>query len=172
MSAYFFGEFAKAGLRTHFVSADPAAGTMTVRPATMFGEGVEVIVRQIATGSFIRRYGLYAKDGAPLDRLVEFTLKDDARGDPLITSEALAALGVMPEAEYRHQRDMARSICGLVDAEMSRRGLRLYDMKMEFGRCGGDGATHLVDEISPGCMRVCRGDQPLSGVALAQAFFA
>jgi phosphoribosylaminoimidazole-succinocarboxamide synthase len=172
MTTHFFELFKKEGLATHFLSTDMAAKTMTVQPAKMFGDGVEVIVRQIATGSFIRRYGAYMKDGTPLDRLVEFTIKDDGRGDPLATSETLAALGIMTEAEYTTQRDMARKICALIDAEMQKRGLTLYDMKMEFGRCGADGKISLVDEISPGCMRVYRGDKSLSGMELAKEFFA
>ena len=172
MTTHFFKRIQAEGLPTHFIGSDLAAGTMTVQPARMFGKGVEVIVRQVATGSFIRRYGDYIKDGSPLDRLVEFTIKDDARGDPLATSETLAALGIMTEVEYNRQRDMARRICALIDAEMQQRGLKLYDMKMEFGRCGKDDTISLVDEISPGCMRVYRGNEQLSGMALAQAFFA
>ncbi len=172
MTTYFFELFNKEGLPTHFLSSDFGAGTMTVKAARMFGKGVEVIVRQIATGSFIRRYGEYIKDGTALDRLVEFTIKDDDRGDPLATSETLAALGIMTEQEYARQREMARSICGLIDGEMKKRGLTLYDMKMEFGRCGDDNEISLVDEISPGCMRVYRGDKSLSGMELAKEFFA
>ncbi len=172
MTTYFFNLFNKEGLATHFLSSDLDAGTMTVRPAKMFGKGVEVIVRQIATGSFIRRYGDYIGEGAALDRLVEFTIKDDGRGDPLATSETLAAIGVMTEEEYRIQRDMARRICAVIDAEMKKRGLTLYDMKMEFGRCGEGNVISLVDEISPGCMRVYRGEKSLSGMELAKEFFA
>lgn len=172
MTTHFFELFRAAGLPTHFISSDLAAGTMLVRPARMFGKGVEVIVRQVATGSFIRRYGEYIKDGSPLDRLVEFTIKDDARGDPLATSETLAALGIMTQSEYDRQRDLARTVCGLIDGEMKTRGLTLYDMKMEFGRCGAGDEIAVVDEISPGCMRVYRGAEALSGMALAEAFFA
>ena len=172
MTTHFFRLVRDAGLPTHYLSSDFQADTMTVRPAKMFGKGVEVIVRQVATGSFVRRYGDYVKDGAPLDRLVEFTIKDDLRGDPLATAETLDAIGIMTLAEYGRQRDMAREICGLIDGEMRKRGLTLYDMKMEFGRCGEGGEISLVDEISPGCMRVCRGSERLSGLALAQAFFA
>ena len=171
MSAHFFAMFREAGIPTHFVSADIGAGSMTVLPAEMYGRGLEVIVRQVATGSFARRYGGYIQDGAPLDRLVEFTLKDDDRGDPPATSETLAALGIITEAEYASQRQMARGICGIIDGEMKKRGLALYDMKMEFGRCGPDGQMALVDEVSPGCMRVCRDGRPLSGLDLAEWFF-
>ena len=65
---------------------------MIVLPATMFGNGVEVICRYRAVGSFLRRYGMYAKEGQPLDAYVEVTLKDDLRNDPLITDEGLEML--------------------------------------------------------------------------------
>ena len=55
---------------------------MTVLPAKMFGKGVEVICRYKAVGSFMRRYGMYAKEGQDLDAYVEVTLKDDERNDP------------------------------------------------------------------------------------------
>ena len=172
MTVYFFELFRASGFPTHYISSDFTAKTMTVRAANMFGKGVEVIVRQVATGSFVRRYGGYVKDGDLLDRLVEFTIKDDERGDPLATSETLAALGIMTGEEYDLQREMARRICAVIDAEMKKRGLILYDLKMEFGRCRDDGGISLVDEISPGCMRVYRGGNQLSGLELAEAFFA
>ncbi len=103
MTAYFFEALGRIGLPTHFLSADPAAGTMTVRPARMFGRGVEVIVRQVATGSFVRRYGDYIAEGVPLDRLVEFTIKDDARGDPLATS-ATNARALLPARTGEERR--------------------------------------------------------------------
>ena len=171
MTAYFFEALNKAGFATHYLSSDLAAGTMTVRPARMFGKGVEVIVRQVAAGGFIRRYGDYIREGAPLDRLVEFTIKDDDRGDPPATAETLAALGIMTTADCDRLRDQARAVCGLVDGELRARGLSLHDMKMEFGRCDADDEIALVDEISPGCMRVRRDGEPLSGLALARAFF-
>ena len=52
---------------------------MTVKPAKPFGKGLEVICRYRAVGSFLRRYGLYAKEGQPLDAFVEVTIKDDER---------------------------------------------------------------------------------------------
>ena len=58
---------------------------MTVKPATFFGKGVEIICRLKATGSFIRRYGDYCTEGQDLDFLIESSLKDDERGDPMIS---------------------------------------------------------------------------------------
>lgn len=67
---------------------------MTVKPATVFGKGLEVICRYRAVGSFLRRYGAYAQEGDKLDAFVEVTLKDDGREDPPITKDALAMLGL------------------------------------------------------------------------------
>ena len=58
-SVYYFEMLKKAGIKTHYVSADIENATMEVLPATVFGHGLEVICRLVATGSFIRRYGEY-----------------------------------------------------------------------------------------------------------------
>ena len=93
MSIYFFEKVNAAGIKTHYVSADVENATMEVLPATVFGHGLEVICRLVATGSFIRRYGEYIKDGTVLEGgYVECTFKNDEKGDPLVTSEGLAAL--------------------------------------------------------------------------------
>ena len=100
-SVYYFEMLKKAGVKTHYVSADIENATMEVLPATCFGKdlggnGLEVICRLVATGSFIRRYGEYIKDGTPLEGgYVECTFKNDAKGDPLVTGEGLVALKVM-----------------------------------------------------------------------------
>ena len=95
LTKFFFEKINAAGIATHYVNADIANRTMTVLPASVFGEGVEVICRYRAVGSFLRRYGKYAADGQKLDAYVEVTLKDDDRNDPLITEEALDMLGIM-----------------------------------------------------------------------------
>ena len=84
LSTYFFEKMAEQGIPTHFISSDAENNTMQVKKANLFGHGLEVICRYRAVGSFIRRYGLYAKSGDLLDEYVEFTLKDDDREDPLI----------------------------------------------------------------------------------------
>ena len=74
---------------------------MEVLKATVFGHGLEVICRLVATGSFIRRYGEYNEDGTPLEgRYVECTFKHDAKGDPLVTKEGLVALKVMTAEQF------------------------------------------------------------------------
>ena len=92
-SAYFFELLAAHGVPTHFVAADVDAQALVVKRATW--NGLEFIVRFKAAGSFVRRYGRYIEEGAELGGLVEITLKDDERGDPLIVDEAIEALGIM-----------------------------------------------------------------------------
>jgi phosphoribosylaminoimidazole-succinocarboxamide synthase len=102
MTKYYFDLLNKKGIPTHFISADIDNATMTVKPAKHFGggTGIEVICRFKAIGSFYRRYQTYCKEGMPLNALVEITLKDDERGDPLITKDALVELNILTADEY------------------------------------------------------------------------
>ena len=85
-SIYYFDMLKEAGIKTHYVSADVENATMEVLPGKVFGHGLEVICRLVATGSFIRRYGEYIADGTVLEGgYVECTFKNDALGDPLVT---------------------------------------------------------------------------------------
>jgi phosphoribosylaminoimidazole-succinocarboxamide synthase len=77
LSKYFFELLGGMGVPTHFVSADLDKAQMVVKPAQIFGKGLEIVVRFKATGSYTRRYGDYIEEGADLDALVEFTLKSD-----------------------------------------------------------------------------------------------
>lgn len=149
---FFFKKIEEAGHPTHFVSADLDNTTMTVKPATLFGKGLEVICRFRAVGSFVRRYGAYAEEGQPLDGFVEVTLKDDDRQDPPISADALEALGILSIEEYETLKHLTREISKIVKAELEKKGMELYDIKLEFGRINGKIA--LIDEISGGNMRV------------------
>lgn len=159
VTRYFFEKLNHLNIPTHFLDADIEKNTMTVLKASAFGKGVEVICRYRAVGSFIRRYGLYAKEGDTLDAYVEFTLKDDERNDPLITSDALEMLHILNKEEYEGIEKVTKEICGIIREELSQKGLELYDIKLEFGRVGEDGHIALIDEISGGNMRVYRGNE-------------
>ena len=75
-SVYYFELLKAAGIQTHYISANVDDATMEVFPAKVFGHGLEVICRLVATGSFIRRYGEYIQDGTPLaGGYVECTFK-------------------------------------------------------------------------------------------------
>jgi phosphoribosylaminoimidazole-succinocarboxamide synthase len=165
MTVHFFELLKKAGIRTHYVRADMENAAMEVLAAQPFGKGVEVICRRRAVGSFIRRYGAYIEDGAPLPDYVEMTLKDDAKGDPLITKEALAALHIMDEAQYDAVVEETRCITAIVAKELAEHGLELYDIKYEFGRVA-DGVV-LIDEISAGNMRARENGLNVEALELA-----
>jgi len=166
LTEFFFTKIAEQGVQTHFVSADIANSTMTVRPAKVFGKGLEVICRFRAVGSFLRRYGMYATDGQPLDAFVEVTLKDDAREDPPISKDALDMLGILTLAEYETLKSMTQQISKIIRDELAKKGLELYDIKLEFGRV--DGKVTLVDEISGGNMRVYKDGKIVEPLDLVQ----
>ena len=153
LTTHFFKVLEGKGISTHFIKTNLAESTMTVKQAELFGEGIEVICRYRAVGSFLRRYGKYVEEGQPLDGLVEITLKDDERNDPLITSDALQMLGILSKDEYRILKKLTLEICEGVKAELSQKGLELYDIKLEFGRVGENREIALIDEISGGNMR-------------------
>ena len=126
---------------------------MEVLNAQVFGKGLEVICRLVATGSFIRRYGAYIEDGTPLPGgLVECTLKDDDKGDPLITKEALVALGILSDAQFESLKEQTLKITNIVADDLKAMGLDLYDIKFEFGYVNDE--VVLIDEIASGNMRV------------------
>ena len=152
-SILFFEKLKEAGIKTHYVTANVEEATMEVLPATVFGKGLEVICRLVATGSFIRRYGAYIEDGTPLEGgYVECTFKDDAKGDPLVTSEGLAALGVMSQEMFDDMKAQTLKITNIVAEELAKKGLQLYDIKFEFGYNNDE--VILIDEIASGNMRV------------------
>ena len=152
VSVYFFEILKKAGVKTHYVSADIDNATMEVLPAKVFGKGLEVICRYRAVGSFIRRYGAYMESGTPLNAYVETTLKDDDLCDPLITPDGLDAIGVMTLDQYAQMKAMTQKISGIVKEALAEKGLDLYDIKFEFGYYNGE--VILIDEIASGNMRV------------------
>ena len=152
-SIYYFDLLKEAGIKTHYVSANIEESTMEVLPGKVFGKGLEVICRLVATGSFIRRYGAYIQDGTPLEGgYVECTFKDDAKGDPLVTSEGLAALGVMSQAMFDDMKAQTLKITNIVAEVLAEKGLQLYDIKFEFGYNNDE--VILIDEIASGNMRV------------------
>lgn len=161
ITKFFYEILNSRGIKTHFISANPEDNTMEVKPATVFGQGVEVICRFRAVGSFIRRYGKYIKEGTKLDSYSEITLKDDERQDPLITDEALEMLGILTKEEYKTVISMTKEIANIVKDILEEKGLELYDIKFEYGR-DSNGDIMLIDEISGGSMRVFKGNQKLS----------
>ena len=157
-SIHYFELLKEAGIKTHYVSANIDEATMEVLPAECFGKdlgggGLEVICRLIATGSFVRRYGEYIKDGTPLEGgYVECTFKNDEKGDPLVTGEGLVALKVMTAEMFESLKAQTLKITKIVADDLKTIGLDLWDIKFEFGYNNGE--VILIDEIASGNMRV------------------
>ena len=170
MTKYFFEKLNAMGIKTHYISCNLEDTTMEVVPAKPFGHGLEVICRYKAVGSFTRRYGAYIEEGADLPEYVEMTFKDDEKGDPLVTKDALAALGVMTEEQYDIVKEMTQKITAVVADELKVRGLDLYDIKFEFGY-DANGDIMLIDEIASGNMRAYKDGEYISPMDLSEIFF-
>ena len=171
MSVYFFEKINAAGIRTHYVSADLKNTTMEVLRAKVFGHGLEVICRYKAVGSFFRRYGEYVEEGADLPAYVETTFKNDEKGDPLVTKDALVALGVMTSEQYDAIKTQTQKITKIVADDLKAKGLELYDIKFEFGY-DSKGNVMLIDEIASGNMRVYKDGKYIDPMTLSKLFFA
>ena len=171
-SVHYFELCKKAGIKTHYVSADLENATMEVLPAECFGKelgggGLEVICRLVATGSFIRRYGEYIKDGTPLEGgYVECTFKNDEKGDPLVTGEGLVALKVMTKEMFESLKEQTLAITKIVADDLKTLGLDLWDIKFEFGYNNGE--VILIDEIASGNMRVYKDGTIVTPVELTK----
>ena len=166
-SIYYFELLKKAGIKTHYVGASLDDATMEVLPGKVFGHGLEVICRLVATGSFIRRYGEYIADGTPIEGgYVECTFKNDEKGDPLVTKEGLVALGVMSAEMFESMKEQTLKITKIVADDLKTIGLDLWDIKFEFGWNGDE--VILIDEIASGNMRVYRGKEIVDPVDLTK----
>lgn len=170
MTDYFFKRLHAAGVPTHFVQADIENGTMEVRRGEPLGKdingvgGFEFVSRTRPWGSFIRRYQQYIADAdQKFDYLVEITVKDDERGDPLINDDTIVALGLLSPAHLEQAKELTRRVCRIVEADLQEKGLTLIDMKIEIGMV--DGEIVVIDEISADAMRVMDAD----GTVLAHA---
>ena len=159
MTDYFFKRLHAANIPTHLVQLDLEKGTMEVRRAEPLGKdingkgGLEFVCRTRPWGSFVRRYQQYIRDAErKLDYLVEITVKDDERSDPLINDDTIVALGLASPAQLEQAKDITRRVCRIVEADLNEKGLTLIDMKIETGLV--DGEVVVIDEISADAMRV------------------
>jgi phosphoribosylaminoimidazole-succinocarboxamide synthase len=171
VSVMFFEMLRDAGIETHYISADIENTTMEVKLAKPFGKGLEVICRYRAVGSFLRRYGAYVREGDKLNAYVEATLKDDGRGDPLVTVEGLEALGIMTAAQFSEIKSSTQKITAMISDLLEKKGLELYDIKLEFGT-DKDGNVMLIDEISSGNMRVYKDGKCMDPLDLTAALLS
>ena len=112
---------------------------------------LEVIVRNIAAGSFSKRFGV--EEGRVLScPTLEFCLKDDALGDPMINTSHILALDVATQEEIDRISELTMKINEELKAFFLTVGIELVDFKIEFGRYHGQ--IILADEISPDTCRL------------------
>lgn len=112
---------------------------------------LEVIVRNVAAGSFSKRLGV--PEGSPLKTTIfEISYKDDALGDPLINDYHAVAIGAATWDELKVIYEVTAKINDILSAFFIERGIRLIDFKIEFGK-DAQGNILLADEISPDTCR-------------------
>lgn len=146
ISEHIMGRLADAGVTTHFIQRlndrEQLIRALEIIP-------VEVVVRNVAAGSICPRLGLTEGDTLP-STLVEFCLKDDALGDPIIAREHILTFGWATAEELDAIIAETHRINDLLGAIFAGIDIRLIDFKLEFGRpLDGSGGILLADEISP-----------------------
>ena len=133
------------GLPTHYLSGgeDDDNNEMLVRRAQMIP--LEVVIRGVAAGSFVRRHPGAARGAILIPRVIEFFLKDDANHDPLIDADSIVAQGIATPAELGTISELARITFEILAHAWRRRDTLLVDLKIEFGRiASGEGKGQLA----------------------------
>ncbi|MFM1843687.1 MAG: Phosphoribosylaminoimidazole-succinocarboxamide synthase [Cyanobacteriota bacterium] len=148
ISAALFQWLESLGIPTHFIDC-PADNQMRVKAVAIIP--LEVVVRNIAAGSLCKQTGLTEGMVLPFP-LVEFYLKDDALGDPLLTWERALVLNFTDEAGLMELKRLALAINGHLQTFFSQCDITLVDFKLEFGT--HQRKTILADEISPDTCRL------------------
>ncbi|QQO10569.1 phosphoribosylaminoimidazolesuccinocarboxamide synthase [Breznakiella homolactica] len=148
IAAEIFKLLEENGVPTHFISRisdrDMVCRKVRIIP-------LEVIVRNVAAGSMAKRLGL--AEGSELKTTVfELSYKDDSLGDPLINTHHAVAIGASTFEEVDQIFGYAAKVNEVLSAFFLKRGIRLIDFKLEFGRTGA-GELVLADEISPDTCR-------------------
>lgn len=148
MSNYLMGELEKAGVPTHFVEELSDRDTLVKKVSIV---PLEVIVRNVAAGSFSKRFGV-PEGKVLLCPTLEFCYKDDALGDPMVNDYHIVACGWATKEELSVISDYAFKINTFLKDFFKKINIDLIDFKIEFGKTP-DGKIILADEISPDTCR-------------------
>lgn len=152
ISEYLMTRLGEMGIPTHFIRGLNMRQQL-VRAVDIIP--LEVIVRNYAAGSFAERFGAF--EGEPLGApLFEYCLKDDRLGDPFIAEDHIYAFGIADPEEVEEIRHFAMRINDVLSGLFYGVGIRLIDLKLEFGRFyeGEFEQIILADEISPDTCRL------------------
>ena len=147
ISSRLFELLEQAGVATHFIK-NLSDREMLARRVKILP--IEVVVRNRATGSIIKRLGL--EEGLVIEPpLVEFFYKDDALGDPLITDDHVRMMNLATPDQVARLKSLSLKINEVLKPFFQERGMMLVDFKLEFGLWNGQ--ILLADEISPDTCR-------------------
>lgn len=148
ISTYLFNYLDSYHVPTHFVKTH-SDNSMIIKKLDMIP--VEVVMRNMATGSLVKRYGL--KEGQELEHpVLEYYLKDDQKHDPMMNEHHILAFGQASSEELKLIERYAQKINAVLKSFFYRRNILLVDFKLEFGR-NKSGKIVLGDEISPDTCR-------------------
>ena len=154
-AANVFALLNRSGIATHMLAA-PEPAVMVVRRCAMIP--LEVVMRRLATGSYLKRHP-DTSEGARFDPpLVEFFLKDDARHDPQIAPDEIAAQAIASADEVRQMTADGRRVFEAIERAWAAQAITLVDLKIEFGR-DSSGALIVADMIDNDSWRLWPGGQ-------------
>lgn len=149
ISSLLFRYLNENGIRTHYIE------TLNEREQVCRPIGIiplNVAVRNYAAGTMVRRLGL--EDGVKLSQtVIELYYNNDELRDPMINSYHAVALGIVTREEIEQIRTEALKVNELLGDLFEKAGIRLVDLKLEFGR-SSDGEIIISDEISPDTCRL------------------
>jgi len=149
ISKFFFEMLNKKGISTHYIK-DYDETSFVAEWTDLIP--LEVIIRNYTAGSFCKRYGV--KKGLILDYpLVEFSLKNDELGDPMITKDAVILLKITTEDVLNDITSISKKVNNILRDYLKSKRIILVDFKLEFGISKKDNKVTLIDEISPDTCR-------------------
>src|SRR5579875_1656029 len=149
ITSLLFLKLKEKGIDSHFIKRISETEQLVKKVSII---PLEVVVRNVAAGSFSKRLGI--EEGRPLSApIVEFYLKDDSLGDPLVTVDHIRELKVATDEEIEILKEKALKVDAVLSSFFAELGIRLIDFKLEFGK-DAQGQILLADEISPDTCRL------------------
>ena len=149
MSNFLMAKLEKAGVPTHFVEEISDRETVVKKVKII---PLEVIIRNIAAGSFSKRFGV-EEGKVLLNPTLEYCLKDDALDDPMINEYHITAIGAATKEDLETIADLTFKVNSFLKDYFLSLNIELVDFKIEFGKTP-DGQIILADEISPDTCRL------------------
>ncbi|MBS3815523.1 MAG: phosphoribosylaminoimidazolesuccinocarboxamide synthase [Hadesarchaea archaeon] len=163
-AAHFFSILNEEKIPNHFIEL---SSPTRIKISSSNRLPLEVIYREKAYGSYLRRYSGFVEPMEEL-QIIEFNLKADELGDPLLTEDSIVKLDLAGQEEIRKIKNMVREVVQLIQENLEKYELDLIDLKLEFGNQNGE--IEVIDEISGDTMRVFDSDNEviLNQVELAE----